>query len=109
MHAPRPRGTPPREVTIRGCVVPWRNGGPVVLEMTGTSDWFVPMFSTAEALKASMRMLDVDYQSIKQIDDGRQFLEGLAESETPQRLRPILDPVLGENNYMRWSEVFLES
>lgn len=80
-------GATPREISISGYLFPWRDGGPVLVELDGCNDWFLPVFSTENALKATMATLSVAYESIKVIDDGKEFLDGIRQSRLPKRLR----------------------
>lgn len=97
---PRPVGTPPRIVDITGHVIPW-NDGPVLLTMAEADDnLYLPVFSTVEKLTDMMMLTEIAYQSIKRIDDRREFLDSL-----PADVRVIIDPHFHESGRVRYTEI----
>ena len=61
-------------LSLRGYLFPWKNGQPVFVNMTGSSDLFLPVFSTLDGLETMMHGLDTLYDGVKRIDHPGEFL-----------------------------------
>jgi hypothetical protein len=89
-------------VMIGGCFLPWQNGHPVYLQLDGTDDMFIAIFSDAGKLRAMIG----DYDNIKQIDDPVEFLGSLPFTlPDGNRLRIMLNPYYTEQGTTRFKEI----
>jgi len=80
------------ELDLTGKVFPWVGGGPVLLGMPGSPSHYLACFTYPMGLEQFLREADVIYDSIKQIEDGREFLDSIWQS-IPSRegdSRPVL-------------------
>lgn len=88
-----------KDIVITGKLVPfYDNGQPVMMEFGDSEDKFVFIFSDMEKLREAM--VDISYDSVKQIDDGPEFVR----SVLPQA-RIALDPWKTDQGTTRWTEV----
>ena len=105
--APRPTGKPVEEVTLTGMLLPWKAGDPVLLRMPACDDEFLPLFTREEDLREVLRQAGASFDSIKQVDDGREFLDSLPLMTGSSRLlRVITNPRIVEQGRVRFVEVF---
>ncbi len=76
-----------RNINITGMFMPWNRDRPVMIRIEG--QLFVPIYSAEDKLHASMLECGwrADY-TIKQILDGRDFLNSLTEQGLPVCLDP---------------------
>lgn len=75
-----------RNVDITGKMMPWHVDHPVMVKIEGQD--FVPIYSTAAQLHASMLELRVPVPyTVKRISNGREFMDSLNE----QRVHVCLD------------------
>jgi hypothetical protein len=78
-----------RYVSITGNLMPWNTDRPVMVIIEGQR--FVPVYSSEDKLRASMVECGWDQEyTIKQVTDGRDFLDSLNEA----RVFVCLDPHL---------------
>jgi hypothetical protein len=104
MHQ-KPRRVSRRElkVNVTGYVSPFYiDNQPVLLNMSGTEDLFLALFSTPQKLEAEMARAGIEYDKIVKVTDGPNFLESVAF-----RVRVIVDPHLHGNGRVRFTELFL--
>jgi hypothetical protein len=94
-----------KSVVLTDCLMPFRDGQPVVIRIPDNPHCWVVVFSTYDKLKASCVDLAVENYTIKQINDGKDFVESVVESGTRVMLDPYIDVV---QNKTRWTEVKLE-
>jgi len=104
---------PPRRVSdtvylvqLTGCLLPWRHWGqPATIGIVGGGNQlYVPVFTTVEKLRALMETYTVRYESIKQVDEGREFALSVFESG----LGIVLDPHRKENGMIGYLNVWLK-
>ena len=96
------------EIDITGYLFPWIKDHPVLVTLPGTPDLFLPMFKTESALRNSMAEGDVDYDSIKRIDDVDEFLESLPLKVSDRKIWLMTDPVIIEAGTTRFRELLRE-
>lgn len=87
------------DVVIDGYLTAFVNGRPFALAMPGTPDVFIAVFSTKEKLEALFRDYDLKYDSIKQIENGREFLDSVIA-----HYRVAIDPYKHTNGRLRYVE-----
>lgn len=90
----------PKSIVIDGYLLPWRQEQPVSIIVEGV--WFIAIFSTMKKLEQSMEFAGVKEYSIKQIDDGIDFIDSIKE----QGGRIMLDPYIVNGN-TRFTEITL--
>lgn len=73
---PRPTGRQ-ANVQLTGCLLLWRNGQPVATRVDGSDGVYVPVFSSQEKLLLWTAEAGIQYDKIKRIDNGTEFLESL--------------------------------
>lgn len=98
---PKPTG---REAVVKlaGMLLMWKTGQPVLLRVAGQRGNCIPVFSSRETLdRAAREIALLAYESIKQIDDGQQFLEDMRA----QNVRIIVDPHFGQNGRVRYLDI----
>ena len=105
--APRPTGKPPEGIVLTGKLIPWlESDQPALVQMPACQDYFLPVFSTEDALRSVMGQAGIPFFKIKQIDDGREFLEELPYWYSGARLRIAVDLRFTEEGRVRFVEVF---
>ena len=82
-------------VTEPGCQPSWLN-------MPGTDDLFIAVFSTKEKATDFATEFGIGYDNIKQITDGADFIDSIEG-----RARIMVDPY-SHNDRMRFKEIFLD-
>lgn len=80
-------------------------GQPILLEIPGTPDRFISIFSTEVKLDAMFETYGLSYSWIKQIQNGPEFLASLNENILSFHLRVAIDPYKHENGRVRFVEV----
>jgi hypothetical protein len=78
--APRRISDVVHNMRLRGYVIAFLDGHPVLNTMPGTADLFLLVFSTKDKLTEIMDAYCVDYDSIKQIDDQLEFVKLIMNS-----------------------------
>jgi hypothetical protein len=79
------------EMNIAGYLFPWEDGAPVLTRMDGgDGDLFLLVFSTRAKLEETLDSYGIGYESIKQIADAKEFLEGVMYESVP-RVRIAVD------------------
>ena len=63
-------------ISLVGCLIPFRDGQPVLLEVGATRP-YIPIFSTIEKLKGTLQYVRAPYDSIKQIEEDEGFIESI--------------------------------
>jgi hypothetical protein len=77
---PPPKQVGPQKfLDLTGMLIPWAGGQPVLLNMMGvdSSVQYLPLFSEPEPLEAVLAQAGVGFESIKQVDDGPEFLDSI--------------------------------
>lgn len=106
---PRWTGKPPHDINIKGNLFPVSPGPfkvPLVVQIDGSEDYFLPIFSTEEKLHAHMAHLkrkmgeEMEYK-IQQVDEPEAFCESVWGSG----VRIMQDPIVITDNHTRWTEI----
>ena len=82
-----------------------RRNHPIFLDMAGTSDVFLPVFSTVEKLTACLALLSLRSDATKQIDDPGEFLASIPVYFGDKRVRVIVDPYFTPQGTIRYREI----
>jgi len=101
VFAPRRTDKPPEDVTLTGKLFPWKNNQPVFLRVPKSPYYYLPCFSTEEKLRDVLKRAGVEFASIKQIQDGPEFLT----TEFPPLTKIIIDPYFTAEGRVRWVEL----
>lgn len=107
--APCATGRLPEAIELTGKLIPWygmkahRTGQPALLSMPGSPSLYLPCFSTEEKLRIFLAEAKVPFESIKMIENGVEFLDGIRES--PEPVEVILDPYFLPNGHVRFMQV----
>lgn len=109
--APRPTGKPLVPLVLTGSLIPWNgDDGPVLLYMPGTTDFFLPVFSTEEKLRSTLTQAGVAFECVKHIDDGLEFLASVPRvMDDQRRVRIAVDLWYTPEGRVRFHEVQRES
>lgn len=86
-----------RNISITGCLIAWRDGQPLCVMIPDFADQCLPIFTTEENLRRSMREIGAMFDSIKTISDGPEFLDSV-----PEVIPVVLDPHLKDGR-TRWT------
>lgn len=107
MFAPRPTGKPAEELVLTGMLFAWDSERqvPLLLTMHGTTNLYLPCFKDKEALDAVMGKVYLDGYSIKQVDDGREFLNSLPRKDHDRDVKVVVNLRFVPNGRVRFSEV----
>jgi len=106
-EGPKPTGKPSGEVVLTGMLFPWDGRQPVLLSMPGSLLFYLPLFSTEEKLRETMKQAGVPFRSIKHVDDGAVFLASVY-GDNPgalETLAVILDPYFLPSGRVRFTQV----
>jgi hypothetical protein len=96
---PRPTGRY-SELDLRGYVLPWFEGQPSRIGLTGMGD-ALPIFSTQAAFERAIdEGMPIPYEKLKQIDDGPEFL-----SSVPGWLPVVVDLHYSERGTVLFKEI----
>lgn len=76
VEGPKPTGRT-KNLYVTGKIFPWSKGQPVLLSMPGSPHLYLPLFDTIEELEEVMKRGGCSWQSVKQVDDGGEFLTTL--------------------------------
>jgi len=96
-----------KTVKLAGTLLPWLGVQPQLVQVDDCDDFFLPLFSTEEKLRAFMVLLDhrmnraATRYTIKEVTDGKDFVDSIFEGG----VRVMLDPILLDNNRTRWTEI----
>lgn len=108
MFAPRPVSNEIKTFNITGHVFPWIDDGPCFIEMHGSDDWYLPVFSTADLLRAYMSAARIAYERIKQIQDQHEFLDSIPYRHMGIRIRIAVDCWVTPQQTTRFGEIIRE-
>lgn len=98
-------GAEPRPIDIRNHLMATRQNSPIFLGMPGTSDLFLPVFSTVEKLTAWLALLSMRSDATKQIDHPGEFLASIPLYYDNKRVRVIVDPYFTQQGTVRYREI----
>lgn len=78
--------------------------------MPGTDDLYIPIFSTVAKLNAMMKQTKIPFKSIKRIDDGPNFLDGIRNSKPPEghpdvQVKIAVDPYYTKRGTVRFTQI----
>lgn len=99
MEAPKVLSKP-TPINLDGMIYPERDGQPIFLNIQGSPLTYIGIFRTEERLKQSMIEIKKEYDNIKEILDGGEFLDSI-----PKELIVIIDPRLTERGTVRYTQV----
>jgi len=95
----------PRSISVTGCLSPFRDGQPCFIQMPGNPHFWVAVFTNKDKLEESCADLGITDYTIKQVTDGKDFIESIVEGG----VRIMLDPyAVRSENKTRWTEIILE-
>lgn len=97
---PRSTDRPWRSLSLSGMLMGWAEGQPCLMRVMGSDAWHLALFSTLDKLETAHDEGWFEYESIKVVDDGNEFLESL-----PKEIAVILDPYITEKGTMRYFQV----
>ena len=100
----RVEGTPEKEVTLTGTLFPWDGDQPHYLMMPGSDYRYLPCFTSADKLREVMDRVGVSNYTIKQVEDGPDFLTSFDVLEAAN-VRVILDPYFVAGGRVRFTQV----
>jgi len=88
-------------------VMPFLDGQPAYVMMDGTSDLFLPVFSSLDRLQETTDTCGIKYDDVKQITNQDEFLDSIP-TQLPSgiNLRIILDPEQHDDGTIRFAELF---
>lgn len=90
------------ELSLVGCLIAWKDNGPVFMRLPGTDDLFIAVFTT----EAKLRAMDIAFDSIKRIDDTVGFISSLPMTVGDDtRLRIMHDPYATTQGTTRFKEI----
>ncbi len=72
---PKNIGDRSKEIDITGYLFPWKDGQPFFMQMLGSKATYIPVFE--DKIKLDIGMNGIEYEKIKQIEDGQQFLDSI--------------------------------
>lgn len=84
-------------------LIPWDGNQPVWLTMPGSPILYLPVFSTEYQLRETMSKAGVFFQSIKQIEDGPEFLQSVVDAK--EQIAVIVDPYFLPNGRVRFTQI----
>lgn len=97
------------QLDLTGYVIPYIDGGPVLIQLPNSNDGFVPIFTTAEKLHEYMKPANIPYEAVNHISDPREFLIAVPRRfPTGERVRIIIDPWVTDMGNTRFREVLRE-
>lgn len=99
---PKPTGTAAKAVTLNGKVFPWVGGDPLLLTLPGSQFRYLPCFSSSKLLRKTMQGADLQWDSIKYIDDEEAFLTSIYQRPD---VRVILDLHRTPAGLVRFTEI----
>jgi hypothetical protein len=93
-------------VTLDGKLIAWRNSGSMVLfTMEPSPHLYVACFSTKENLEKTLTRSRTQWDTIKQITNGNEFVDNLPRFLGPQEIKIIIDPWYTPENTVRYTAV----
>jgi hypothetical protein len=104
MDGPPPVRTdkPSYTIDLSGMIFLWAKEQPVLMRVVGDPRWHLPVFSSLDNLKRAVREFGLEYERIKQIEVGHEFLDSIWESASDVVV--IVDP-RKHNGRVRYTQV----
>jgi hypothetical protein len=93
---------PLKDITLTGLLMPWKAGQPSFIHMQGVGDsvFYLPLFSDEDQLRSVLARAGVDFDSIKQVDHGPEFLDSI-----PTEIIVITNLRFTDEGRVRYTEV----
>lgn len=85
---------------LTGLIFPWKDGQPLTLGVSGSQSLYLPVFHEEQQLRTMMKHAQVEFDSIKLIQDGSEFLSGI-----PNDIKVAVDFRLTPEGRVRWTEI----
>lgn len=104
MDAPNPVGTASKSIDLTHALFPWDGESPCYLRMPDSEYLYLPCFTSAEKLRAMMDQVGITGYTIKQIDDGSEFMTSFNVPEAKD-IKVILDPHFVDGGKVRFLQV----
>ena len=105
---PRRIGTPPHDIDINGYFMPCLDRQPILMSLDGTTDIFIPVFSSENKLRELMRISQSAFEGIVRITDPREFINSIQEARRHgEQIRVMVDPYITPEQKTRFSELLL--
>lgn len=105
--APRLVSNQVKTIDITGYLFPWLAGRPLFVQVHGSKDIFLSVFSTKGKLVSHMALCKLAFDSIGRIDHMWEFLNTLPmQFTTGERLRVMVDPMVNEAGNTRFTEIY---
>lgn len=104
-EGPRPVSPFAKHVELTGMLFPWDGVQPVLASMPGSPSFYLALFSDEERLRSFMEEAKIPFRSIKQVQDGPEFLTSFDERHR-QTLKIIINPYYLPNGRVRFTEMF---
>lgn len=89
---------------LTGTLFPWEGGLPCFLRIPGSEYEYLPCFTSADKLHEMMAIVGITGYTIKQVEDGPEFLTSFDVPEA-RNIRVILDPHFVEGGRLRFFQV----
>lgn len=102
LKEPAATGAAPVGLDLTGRVFAWKNDEPVFLRMPQSDKLYLAVFSSARKLKKFHSIAHAPFKSIKQIENGPEFLTSFVDH--PQ-IVVIVDPYVTEQGRVRFLQV----
>lgn len=103
-----------RSIDLTGMLAPGQNVGGeqavVLLTFDNIPDIFIPVFTSKETFDRGVKDFDLEYERIKRIDDGSEFLREVPLAMDGCKVRIVVDIHSTDKaaGKMRWTEVLRE-
>lgn len=82
-------------------LMPWAKGQPVLLRVPASEQWYLPLFTSKTGLERMLKRVSVEWESVKQVEDGHEFFHSIAPEVTV-----MVEPYFTDEGKVRWFEVF---
>ena len=107
--APRRTDKLPVTVSLTGKLIPWKDGQAVLLSMPMSPHLYLSCFSTQEKLESILSQAEVEWDKIKEIDDGKEFIVSIINiiKNHNQDIIIIIDPYYTETGTIKFTQVKL--
>lgn len=100
-EGPKPTGAPAVPVELKGRLLPYEDGFPVLVEVPGDDTRYVPCFASEQSLRSFMTRSRLKWTAIKQVQDADALMEDLHA----QQVSLMLDPYFTLDGRVRYQVV----
>ena len=104
MEPHRVEGTSEKSVSLTGTLFPWDGDQPHYFRMPGSNYLYLPCFTDADKLRDMMDRLHIQRYTIKQVNDGPDFLTSF-DVLGAEHIKVIIDPHFIEGGKVRFTQV----